>query len=227
MTDVSTKHARRTIADVETDLHTTKASLKDVRTEAMLAFYDLQSFDTVEDFRKYSEKKEREIALVQTIKTLEDEFKELIGDEDAVQKRARLEPSYQRIVEKYRPLQTIAEEKKAVYKAADEATARVHAEYRKLDVARTAAACAMRKARDDAKQILDENAEVVKAYNETFEVVARPGQPCPFCGKTFRFNERKCKGKCVFHRANDLGSYGIDALTLHKGTKEDCPVLFH
>lgn len=217
------KHERRSISDVEAELKVAKAEQTKVCNKTRNVFDVFQKNKTSETFQAYSAQQTAEIVSKETVDRLEYELNELLSQEDSTQKRARLEPCYETVMEKHRQSLALVASQKAALDAAKAISEKAYNEYIRLNKIQTEGNKAHMEAQAQAAKILADHKEVIDAYRALFTIPYKRGDPCPGCGKTFVPDKLKCRSKCVFHMADCYYSCYAQNMTLHKGLREDCP----
>lgn len=154
------------------------------------------------------------------------ERSDLLDNESASLKRARLEPLYHSFRAEHQRALVAVDQKNAARLQA--VTHRDHIDllYRQATLAVAVATKELHEAKLAVSQVLHNHNDLNHAYNGFFSVIYKVGDPCPDCGKEFTVLKLACKGrpKCQFHRATRFQS--IDGLIeLHRGLREHCPLL--
>lgn len=199
------KRPTRTLADIEADLQ-----------HAMERLAEMPVAMSTPQKRAFQ-------ALVQIYTA---ERNDLLDQEAASQKRARLGPLYQEFRAQHQQAVAMADQKSVQRDRAVAHRDHIDLLYRQASLGVAIATKELNEARLAVTQVLHQHTDLNHAYNSLFSLIYKVGDPCPDCGKDFTLLKLSCKNKpkCHFHRATRFQS-AEGFIELHRGTREKCPLL--
>lgn len=222
----TTKRARRDLETVQDDLKQAKDALFEAKKVAAAKKNYLMFNDGAEAFFAFQDAKLKEIAAQENVDRLQKALTTVLEADDGPQKRARLDPVYQRFQESLSKLREERKKIEARFKDAEKVMFTIKAAYDKACGKHRNIEHRLRDVDEDIVTLFSANRDVIQAYNETCVIVYKNDKRCPTCGAKFNRKTLKCTKGHAFHMAHhgivDLMPGACIPVKLHPGSEDEC-----